>query len=741
MPIDRPELDCDVVMKGGITSGVVYPPAVCRLAGTYRFHNVGGTSAGAIAAASTAAAELARQTSEWDDADLDEPAPDDASSGFERLATLGEFLGTGTHLFDLFQPDRVTRPYWRLVRVVSHSRPRIAAALVGVALRLRGARRWLVLGALPGLAVLVPPVAGLSGAWSWLWGPVLVLAALAAVVVVVAGLVVGAAVATARRGVHDLAANRFGLCSGGPPAGTEPGPTSGARLTPGPEAPLTVWLSSELDGIADVAGMRRITTRRDLEQLGVVSPDGTPDGVATVDDVRALDVEVGGRAGAVVRAADLAAAGIDVSALPAKPLTFGDLAAGGVNLRMITTDLTQGRPYAVPFEPAWSVDASGYFFDPAVMRTYFPAYVVEWMEARPPSRPPGADDATWRQWELLCELVAPLRPLPDASDLPVVVATRLSLSFPVLISAVPLHAVDWSLEANRDARDAWRDWLAGAGADWRERLDDVRGWLADDDPRGWLRSRTCWLSDGGIASNFPIHFFDRPLPRWPTFGFNLRAPHPDHPMDADDERRNVWLPETAVAGHHLQWRDVVGLGRFLRLVADTMQNWGDRTQMRVHGYWDRVVHVSLDDDEGGLNLDMPPGLIRRLGARGEHAADRLADRFGVRGPGVDAAPGWDAHRWLRFRSSMALVEQLLGRLRAGYHGEPQGASRRYEELLVRGPDLPPLDYPLTAHQRETVPTATARLLELADEWRGGAAPLFGEGAPTPSPELRISPPL
>jgi predicted acylesterase/phospholipase RssA len=30
-----------------------------------------------------------------------------------------------------------------------------------------------------------------------------------------------------------------------------------------------------------------------------------------------------------------------------------------------------------------------------------------------------------------------------------------------------------------------------------------------------------WFSDGGIASNFPIHFFDAWLPRRPTFGVNL----------------------------------------------------------------------------------------------------------------------------------------------------------------------------------------------------------------------------
>ena len=50
----------DLTMQGGTTSGVVYPLAVCELATSFRFRNVGGASAGAIAAAITAAAELGR---------------------------------------------------------------------------------------------------------------------------------------------------------------------------------------------------------------------------------------------------------------------------------------------------------------------------------------------------------------------------------------------------------------------------------------------------------------------------------------------------------------------------------------------------------------------------------------------------------------------------------------------------------------------------------------------------------
>jgi hypothetical protein len=46
MPETRvsPKKSCDLVMKGGITSGVVYPMAVVELAKEYRFECIGGTS-------------------------------------------------------------------------------------------------------------------------------------------------------------------------------------------------------------------------------------------------------------------------------------------------------------------------------------------------------------------------------------------------------------------------------------------------------------------------------------------------------------------------------------------------------------------------------------------------------------------------------------------------------------------------------------------------------------------------
>lgn len=57
-----PRLECDIVMAGGVTSGIIYPGALAMIVRKFRFRSIGGTSVGAIAAAVTGAAEYGRQT-------------------------------------------------------------------------------------------------------------------------------------------------------------------------------------------------------------------------------------------------------------------------------------------------------------------------------------------------------------------------------------------------------------------------------------------------------------------------------------------------------------------------------------------------------------------------------------------------------------------------------------------------------------------------------------------------------
>ena len=52
-----PTRECDLVLKGGITSGVAYGGVLIALGREFRLAGIGGTSAGAIGAAIAAAAE------------------------------------------------------------------------------------------------------------------------------------------------------------------------------------------------------------------------------------------------------------------------------------------------------------------------------------------------------------------------------------------------------------------------------------------------------------------------------------------------------------------------------------------------------------------------------------------------------------------------------------------------------------------------------------------------------------
>src|SRR5690349_10756728 len=134
-----PPYECDVIMKGGITSGVIYPRAVCELANTYRIRFVGGSSAGAIAAAGAAAAELGR-----------------ATGGFEVLERLPHDItepsaAGGSVLQQLFQPTRDARELYRVLMAgMGKSNKAVATVLALIA----GFWCWALGGAVPGIVLM-----------------------------------------------------------------------------------------------------------------------------------------------------------------------------------------------------------------------------------------------------------------------------------------------------------------------------------------------------------------------------------------------------------------------------------------------------------------------------------------------------------------------------------------------------------------------------------------------------------
>ncbi|MBA4370679.1 MAG: SuhR protein [Coriobacteriaceae bacterium] len=637
---EKPPLECDLIMKGGITSGVIYPLGVCRLAETYRLRNVGGTSAGAIAAGMAAAAETGRPAG----FEALERLPDEITEQDAR----GESL-----LFRLFRPAPTTRPVFRIL-TAALAKKGIALVIAVFGAALLGFPGWVLLGALPGLALAAAAV--LSG------GPALPWALVGAVLALVAGVPVALAWGVWSRLSTAVPANGYGLCRG------DGGPTA-----------LTPWLHAKLNELAGRPAPGVPLTFRDLWGIGETDPPFEPDDPA-------------------------------------------------LRLEMISTNLTRGTRERIPSE----FQGLGYFYDPAQLGRWFPAEVMEWMADHPHPGPADESDA-WR-YRALCRQARgndpTLLPLPAPGDLPVVVAVRMSLSFPLLISAVPLYAVDYSRERSRDAASALRRWHKDNPGAPAEEAGDKVGLKPE--------FQINWFSDGGLCSNFPVHFFDAPLPSRPTFGINLRPFHADHPRDLHDECNNVYLPDNNLGGVLGWWRPIDGLIPFASAIVGTMKDWVDNSQLTLSGYRDRIVHVSHDDTEGGMNLNMPPEVVKRLAERGVCAADALVDRFAGARPGSEAAEGWQNHRWVRYRTAMAGMEDWSRRLQFRYDRPGTAESPAYGDFFsLPMNDLPGYRWDSEA-SRKQAHDETEELMELRRHW-SESPEVFEQGAPKHRPHLRLVP--
>ena len=337
-----------------------------------------------------------------------------------------------------------------------------------------------------------------------------------------------------------------------------------------------------------------------------------------------------------------------IAGMPAgQPLTFGDLrhappptAPGlaetmdgtpSIQLQLISTCLTFSRPFALPYLDrrfAFSAEEFG---------KLFPAYVVDHMVKTAATLPPPRDP-----------LPAGLLPLPVEDNLPVIVAVRMSLSFPVLFSLVPLH---------------------------------YRNYERPDKPMERL-----FFADGGITSNLPIHFFDSPFPRWPTLAINLQ--YNEKPKEygrAGVDKDGVFLAADNRAGlldlfnQFLAPPTSLGkLAGLLGAVFRSAQTWNDNSFLKLPGYRDRVAEIWLEPNEGGMNLEMPPEVIDALRRKGSSVGSQLARRFSE-APG-DAPMSWDGHRWMRFRSTMPALAAHLRALRRSV-AHPLPGDRTLWQLL------------------------------------------------------------
>src|SRR5579859_18089 len=634
----QPKLQlCDIVMKGGITSGIVYPPAVSQLvAGNYQFQNIGGTSVGAMAAAGIAAAEFNRRCNGG------------SRAGFDYLEQdIQRWLGRDRNLLNLFQPDVRTRPLFELLLALmsapkpqaQSAGPHESATSVGGQGEPKGSRK----GGDPtgkvssAAAAKTAPnktwqsISKIGFTWLVSYGPLSWSAALGAI----AGLIGCELLPLALFALVDLVNHNFAIALSGLFTvlyivlgivglwlGWHLGNVLGAiAALPGNGYGICTGHSTEGQGKPGIIHRYADTIHRSLPWQHPTSPPLTDWFTATLNRLAGKKFDD-------------------------PPLTFGDLQGQDVQLKMISSNLSHNLPYVLP------EGLHNFIFNQREMERLFPPDVVEYMVKHQP-----ADDASDPKKRPL--IPGGMLPdgffyCPDEQDLPVIVAARMSLSYPMLLSAVPLYTI--STNAYNRYQQHPAKLAAPAVPPSGVANTAATGVTGEADPD----LQPNWFSDGGICSNFPIKFFDAWLPKWPTFGINLtdlsmttsalQAEERINPTPVkdvlDEDNAAVFLPPI-MGAQDPEWHDLDNsMVQFARAIFGTAQNYSDTMQAGLPSYRERIVQIRLDHSEGGLNLAMPPDVIERVGRKGERAGDVLCQQFDL-----------ERHTWVRFLVLMSQLER------------------------------------------------------------------------------------
>ncbi len=557
--IDASQLpQCDLIMKGGIASGIVYPTAIAELSKKYRFASIGGTSAGAIAAALTAAAEYGRQRNPT------ARPMNGLHPCFSRLVEVGKALSEPGEILKRFKPDRRTAALLEVIRKAAAQGP----------LLLRMAR---VYGTL----------------WRWATGPTLV------------GTILGIGLWILFAWLQTYALS--------PPGSSWRETLNLSLFSPAGVIPFIIFalLGGAIGGLWAIL---RIVSR--------TLPNQTEFGICFGHEPGAHASEDGVLTDWLTWAIQYVAFGEEESEL----LNFSRLQEEGIELAMMTTNVSRERPYRLPLE------TDEYVFAEEDMNRLFPREVVVAMASANRTPPVRSLPDGWH-------------PLPS-EELPVVVAARMSLSFPLLISAVRLYSFPAFRGNTKD----------GSSVPIKRPREELSISL---------------FSDGGISSNFPIHFFDNWIPSRPTFGIQLVDVQPRQ-VSQEEGPSEVIRPFMHRADAHIAElskpiRSTLG---FLGAIFSSAQNFRDTMQSRLPGYRERIVFLPLRPKEGGLNLDMPKEMVDELLDRGELAGKAFL--------GFD----FEQHRWVRF---LVLMSNMEANLKPTFHDRNTGDAD-LSTLLTRSAD-------------------------------------------------------
>jgi hypothetical protein len=174
--------------------------------------------------------------------------------------------------------------------------------------------------------------------------------------------------------------------------------------------------------------------------------------------------------------------------------------------------------------------------------------------------------------------------------------------------------------------------------------------------------------------------FDALIPGRPTFALSLD----DLPEEAVGKER-VFVPTHAGQGVGLPAVPARGIADYLWRVLASAKDWQDQLLATMPGQRERIAHVMLSKDEGGLNLTMPPATSRKLMRYGMKVGRLFAE----------GALNFDDHRWRRALVAYDQLERLtaatgatwrsgVGAWLIGYMADPgsyRGLSKHDRALL------------------------------------------------------------
>ncbi len=679
----------DVTMKGGTTSAVIYPLALCELARHFRFRNLGGASAGAIAAALGASAELGRVRATAGRQRTDVLGEHQVAQGRLRqgFAGLADVIAWVTQpdapdaaeeyrLVQLFKPTQAGLPLFRVIAAVM--RQQFVRGALLLLLSLNTASRIVTLAAFAlaplGLAAVAP--------WSptrWVptsaWWPYPYYWPAAVLLWLAFGWLIPLAALIATRPRSTTAAPagfEEPLPVPDPPA--KPRAWFGTAIVAG--AAAVAWFATALYTmgwagllitvvflIAEVVlvllgfalGIMRVSATAKQHRYGLIGGSG----LATDDDT------LRGRLTALIDGASqvlprrtvepnltdwLTQAMADLAGLPAHEVVrFGHLWTGAdyvpgdpdgaarqaakdsrqrcINLELMSTELIRKAPYRFPL-PAAASDDERLWFDPGDLDGVLPRRVIDAMTL---------NEQPQQVTSLTTGAPITLYRFPQPWDLPVVFATRASLALPALFQSLRLYELR---QGAMRVRTEFGARIARNGTDLRfpiSRAGEARV------------AQELWLTDGGVTSNFPIHMFDSPLPLWPTVGIDLG----DYPAGAGHQ--DVYLLGDAQAAKHLAAPLKQAMSSFLGAILGTSLQWRDNAQLQMPAFQARIAVVRQRTYEGGNNLFMTRQDVASLAIRGVVAGMRLRRRFAS-----DAQ--WQRQQWLRLRVAGQNIVDVAQRL-------------------------------------------------------------------------------